>query len=531
MKWITKESAPVNKWVTVVSPDGLRDVVSLVKDLMKSESEQAFTSCMYGMQSSALLSVSTICGDTTPASRRTTNKEVDKPFQLSCETSYANTEDVVGNSQSSNMRVLANTFTTATKVCLNEAPFVPKGSSSVDASSASANLKSSGTTYDATCFTVVTNNNNKLVGQMVGNCIQVVAENSFSSHAELCLKKQDNILINTAFTVADFAERTGTSTANYVYKPMGLANVKVVSGQHCANVNANKWYCPILRTAGWSTATTDTGTRECPVLDSLVAYAITAKKCKNGDTAACDSIAAAQKSDGPVQFGDYQAGVKPVPPPPPPPTKITQAVTFTHISSPALWVEPLSLIYDVAYAMTLGIYSKDDNKYLKGGKCTSTAAAARRAGVKVTFVATVPHAQKDTATAAANKMTTDVSAFITNIAEAQTSLKNKGAIPANTNIAIPTAAQVSAAAPVITTVAPPPPPSDSSNSSALVLIIILCVVGVLCVCAPCCVIAIYCMTCRKSAQVTKVSPRPQVVVVQAGQQVQAMPMVVTTEEP
>merc|ERR1719486_941549 len=71
MQWVNKAVEPLNRWTTVLNHDGLRDVVSLFKEMLRSESEGAFTSCMYGAQSGALRAVAAACDVT---SRRTGNQ-------------------------------------------------------------------------------------------------------------------------------------------------------------------------------------------------------------------------------------------------------------------------------------------------------------------------------------------------------------------------------------------------------------------------------------------------------------------------
>jgi hypothetical protein len=322
MSWEEKKIVTVNKWTAVISPDGLRDAVSVFRELLRSESEQTFTTCMYGSQSSALLSIASICGGGGAASqRRSGTTQHDKPFQLVCETCYANTEDVIGNSQSSNIRVLKSTLGAESQVCLYEAPFLPKGSATVDTTKINAaSMVAQGTMYDASCYTVVTNAATKLVGQLVGNCIQIKSTQTFSASAQLCLAPSDRIVRHSEFKQMDFALRTGSSSDNYVYTPLDKS-ISVSSGQYCASVTQNKtedtWYCPIMRVAAWKTKTQDTGTRECPVLDSLVAYAITAKKCAAGDQTACGHINSVKKSTEPIQFGTPagSSGTTAAPPP------------------------------------------------------------------------------------------------------------------------------------------------------------------------------------------------------------------------
>lgn len=67
---------------------------------------------------------------------------------------------------------------------------------------------------------------------------------------------------------------------------------------------------------------------------------------------------------------------------------VRQEVAFTSIASVALYAGDLKTCIETGYAVSIGIMN--GTTYLEAHSLTSTSTAARRAGVQVTFVATVP---------------------------------------------------------------------------------------------------------------------------------------------
>jgi len=323
----------------------------------------------------------------------------------------------------------------------------------------------------------------------VASCVQLNAESAYASTARLCVPPQTTWEVLGAFSVIDFAERTGTSAAEYQYTPLGL-NVVLVSGQYCVDVSTNKWYCPINRIDAWSTASADTGSKVCPALDSLVATAIVAKQCASGNQTACAVVSSVTNSTGSssASWGGFVGAPTPAPTttaftpaptdtggtpaPTPAPSIVKQVITFAHLSSPDVWVGDLKLTYEVGYGITLGIYDTANAVYKAGCSVDSTASAARRAGVAVSYQAEVTHTHSAGAETAAKAAAADPSALVAAIATAHDTLKASGAVTAT--VAIPSAADVKAEAPKITQKAT----STASSSGGMLLLIIIIVVVV-----------------------------------------------------
>jgi len=147
----------------------------------------------------------------------------------------------------------------------------------------------------------------------------------------------------------------------------------------------------------------------------------------------------------------YQSGT-PAPPTPVPtfsPTKgefsLEQAITFTSISSPADYTGDTKKVYERGYALSLGLYTNTSaTAQLKPGVIiTSTAAAARRAGVVVSFVATVPPAMYEASKVKMVSLAADASSLVTNINKANTDLGLSVTAPSQSQVTVasPSAAQ------------------------------------------------------------------------------------------
>jgi len=452
MVWVPRGVNPVNTWSTTLYEEGLRDIASVFKAYMESEVEAAFITCVYFSQSGALRAVAGACGGGVPiitnhptatptasptvAGNSSSNSssggrrllqtissssglDLDKKFLLAKETVFTGTADKVGNSKQSNLGVTGTTFASATEVALWTSLYLPLGAKMVDTSTSI--LESKATMYDASCFSVVTNvQANKLVGQLVNDCVHVVAGNSFASIAELCMPPKDNVVISSSYPVKDFAVRAGTPGA-YTYRPLGKA-VSFQAGQYCASINANGWYCPITRTAGYASATADTGSYSCQALDALTARAQLQQQCTAGDSSAC------------VKVGM---------PSPPPSTVVTQSVGFKHLSS-SDWKGVTKTVYETAYGNLLGIYDLTLKRYQTG--CgVGSAGNGRRTGITVTYTATVAPTFAVSATTASQSLQANPAAFINAVAQAKASI---GA--AANAVAAPSAADLTVYSPVIT---------------------------------------------------------------------------------
>jgi hypothetical protein len=211
-----------------------------------------------------------------------------------------------------------------------------------------------------------------------------------------------------------------------------------------------------------------------------VAKAQLAQDCGAGVATACSTVNSLNNAtNAGGAANSFTFGASPPTPaptasnaPPPPPTQIQQVVTLGHLDLATFNQPAVKAVYEVAYALTLGIYDHTTSPpaYKTGCSVTSTASATRRAGVAVTYTATVEHTHASNAETQSNALETNQAAFVSHVATAKTAVVaaataagdtslaaaiNAGSFPAN-----PTAADISAQTPTVTVVAPPPPSGD-----------------------------------------------------------------------
>ena len=127
------------------------------------------------------------------------------------------------------------------------------------------------TLNDASCYSNVKNTNGKLVGQTLGNCLelQIVGGGSLSNPVEMCLEINADIEQSSDYTEYAFSKRTG-SVGSYQYAPQSFSVTD--KGTHLCGMisDVNTFYCPSKLVSGWATKTIDTGSSQCGALIAVV---------------------------------------------------------------------------------------------------------------------------------------------------------------------------------------------------------------------------------------------------------------------
>jgi len=127
------------------------------------------------------------------------------------------------------------------------------------------------TLNDASCYSNVKNTNGKLVGQTLGNCLelQIVGSGSLSNPVEMCLEIDSDIEQSSDYTEYAFSKRTG-SVGSYQYAPQSFSVTD--KGTHLCGMisDVNTFYCPSKLVSGWATKTIDTGSSQCGALIAVV---------------------------------------------------------------------------------------------------------------------------------------------------------------------------------------------------------------------------------------------------------------------
>merc|ERR1712070_541592 len=125
-------------------------------------------------------------------------------------------------------------------------------------------------------------------------------------------------------------------------------------------------------------------------------------------------------------------------------TTITQTISITSVTV-SQYTGDVQLVYEAAYAVSIGIWSSTNRAYASGCSVSSSATAvARRAGVAIAFTARIANnpSLATSAQTAATALATNVATFVTAINTAKTDL-NKPAV------ATPSASDITVAAPTV----------------------------------------------------------------------------------
>jgi len=109
--------------------------------------------------------------------------------------------------------------------------------------------------------------------------------------------------------------------------------------------------------------------------------------------------------------------------------KIRQDVTVSSITA-AQYTGDVKAVYEVAYAVALGVYDTGGKSYRAGNSVTSSAvSASRRAGATISYTASVTHSYVTAANTAATTLVTNPAALISGVATANTALSKSVAAP------------------------------------------------------------------------------------------------------
>merc|ERR1711981_1424644 len=216
-----------------------------------------------GNQASFLKKVAAICGYNKPADASAILSE---PQTVGSSTSFPGVVEEVGTERGS-ITIQANSF--ASKVSINLVSSTVERNQ--DGSRRRRLSTPNVTLNDASCYSNVKNTNGKLVGQTLGNCLelQIVGSGSLSNPVEMCLEINADIEQSSDYTEYAFSKRTG-SVGSYQYAPQSFSVTD--KGTHLCGMisDVNTFYCPSKLVSGWATKTVDTGSSQCGALIAVV---------------------------------------------------------------------------------------------------------------------------------------------------------------------------------------------------------------------------------------------------------------------
>lgn len=145
----------------------------------------------------------------------------------------------------------------------------------------------SGSINDSDCYTVVQNSGGNLVGQLVGDCVELVISDPLAASTNFCVSTIDAISRNPGFTVAG----VGVETSSGVYSVLDVGDVTVVNGKHCFDVTESINACPILHVEDYENVEENVdGVEGCGFIESIVEVVELIGDCEGGDQSACDLL-------------------------------------------------------------------------------------------------------------------------------------------------------------------------------------------------------------------------------------------------
>jgi len=298
--WKARAMEVTNTWSVRIDEWRVRDFVEQVRDTLDEEAQTTFLRCMYAEMGDSIEKMASTCGGA-PADIRAAI--ADAPFPAAEKTIYPGAPANVGIKSDSNVAVKASTFNDTVTITTEVVTTKPLSDATANAAASrlgerrlaeggAVNLNAAG------CWSVVKNANDKLVGQLLGDCLAVnvagAGASSGTSGVEVCLVVKSEREVADAYTQFGFAKRTG-STGSFSYTPTSYA-VKSTGTHLCATVTEYGAYvCPVKLAPSWASSTVDVGSSACEATQAIAQVA--AAKVEEVKTAAAAEIAALPPCD------------------------------------------------------------------------------------------------------------------------------------------------------------------------------------------------------------------------------------------
>ena len=269
-EWKTRRMEQANTWSSRIDEWRIRDLVRTIEIQLNNEAQAAFARCMYGEIGDSVEKLASVCGGATPTQRDTV---LAQDYPNFCNVSqYNGTAAKTGRKGSTNVEIGADSLDGIGQMCAVSMPTQPNSGmnpTSVRRRSLSRRLLSADEPSfdDASCWSLVRNSNDALVGQLLGDCVLVSLTAGLSTRngVRLCLQTKPEREIDDAYNVDGFVERTEVDGA-FKYTPVQ----KIVTRegeQLCASVTEmDTYFCPARLVDSWASATADVGSDECPIM-------------------------------------------------------------------------------------------------------------------------------------------------------------------------------------------------------------------------------------------------------------------------
>ena len=280
--YTTRAMGSTNTWSSFVDEWKVRDLMRSVEEAMYDDANALFARCMYGELASSMEKLSAECGGLDAAERRLVLEKASTKFKA---VSLPGISQQLGNVDDTNVETSTDSCdatgssTCALKIEESQVAISETGSSCaarrklLESASARRLLQTdaTGSMNDASCWSRVRNDNNALVGQLLGDCVALTLDEGqqLGSGVRFCLKMKSEREVATEYTVDAFVERTIVNDAKQ-FKPY-TATVKRVGELLCATVSEEGTVvCPARLAATWETASADVGSNACDIVDVLL---------------------------------------------------------------------------------------------------------------------------------------------------------------------------------------------------------------------------------------------------------------------
>ena len=298
--WQTRAyEAGVNSWGGRVDQWRVKDLLATVEISLKEEANSVFARCQYGQVGESLEQLAGVCSGLSLVER---TKILDKSSKLlNNMTAYNGTQMTIGNAGETNLQPDENStdgdasYSVDTAIvrvptdndtlpasCLLANPSGAGGAPDAGANASAARRRrtarrrltqteSEGATLqDSGCWSRVRNDNDVLVGMLLGECVQVTlgTGQQLLDGVKACLKTKPERSFAEGYTQDVLVKSTKVNGAEK-YTPVSIP-VERVGSQICAKITEiGSSFCPARVAPNWATATTDIGSNECPIVDVI----------------------------------------------------------------------------------------------------------------------------------------------------------------------------------------------------------------------------------------------------------------------
>jgi hypothetical protein len=286
--WIDRKWEDKNKWISEIDSWRLDQVMRELVERLEEETEAQFVQCMYTGLMSSVKKIACVCGENRDEC------DSDEIFNglatIVNTTAYKNAKEIAGNEMTTRLELERASVESVNNITLEEqGAYVPSTNTTITKDGEGSRRlrreklmrrldESSDTLNSAECMTVVKNDNDVLVGQLVGNCVKANFSESLATASTLCLDIKPVIDIADAFTVKGFADYDQASN-KYTARP----DVAVMQGeQYCITVSETSFLCPINRIEDYASATEDAGSDECNLVVHIVDRVRKQQECNEG---------------------------------------------------------------------------------------------------------------------------------------------------------------------------------------------------------------------------------------------------------